>query len=424
MQKTQADSEYRDRVDAWVSANAAKAIDWSVLLESLPSVYPALVRDSAIRLGLWSNVRHSTRFSETSPVGSLAAGQWQRGDLPTAHPLDSSWWFTDQAIKKLADWVKRLSSPGDLVALLGTPTLFHYLGREPGDRKILLVDRAAGMADSGTSNTFQADLLHSQPKLPAPAAVMVVDPPWYGPELRAFLWNARTNSTRGTKILLSIPPIGTRPEIDLEWKGLAVWCEEIGFRILERWPLALRYISPAFETSALRAGRVPACPIDWRRGDLILLECGGNRPAPSVAPKQELDPSWNDISIGRIGVRIRSAPAKDEASPILYELVPNSVLPSVSRRDYRLQEVALWTSGNRVFGSRNIPALRNIIEAMAIGRSAATIPMNKLSLAQGDAKTREAGLAMARLREVFETEALELEEWNRRLNVNMVQLAS
>lgn len=226
------------------------------------------------------------------------------------------------------------------------------------------------MTDSGGPNIFQADLLQSDPKLPAPAAVVIVDPPWYGPELRAFLWNARTNSTRGTKILLSTPPIGTRSEIELEWKELAGWCEDIGFRILERWPLALRYISPAFEPNALRADGVPACPIDWRRADLVLFECAGNRPPLSLAPEHKPNQPWNELSIGRICVRIRLAPAKDKASPILYEIVPNDVLPSVSRRDHRLQNVASLD------------------------------------------------------REKYLKPEIELEEWNRKLNANLVQLAS
>ncbi len=224
--------------------------------------------------------------------------------------------------------------------------------------------------------------------------------------------------------LIVTASLGTRLGVDLEWQELARWCREIGLRIVERWPLALRYLSPAFETNARRAGGVPECPINWRRGDLVLLECDGSRPNASLAPVCKLVRPWNDLSIGRILVKSRCDQARYDGSPILYDMVPNEVLPSVSRRDQRLHEVALWTSGNRIFGSQNVPVLRAIIKAMTFGGSAITELMNRLGLVQGDAQMREAEMAAARLREAFEAEELELEEWNRRLNANVVQLAS
>src|SRR6185437_15281717 len=107
------------------------------------SVYPAFVRESAIRLNLWKNVAQTNRCRDASPQGSIALAQWLRRALPTCHPLDSCWWFTDGTLKELAQWVSNLSLPGNLVALLGTPTLFHYLQGERWDRKLFLVDRCA-----------------------------------------------------------------------------------------------------------------------------------------------------------------------------------------------------------------------------------------------------------------------------------------
>lgn len=423
MPKTWAEFEYQTRLDEWISCHAATPIDWPTLLESVPSVYPAVVRESAVRQGLWKNVRHSTESLESS-TGSIALEQWLQRALPTPHPLDSSWWFTNRTLDELTHWVEQLSSPGDAVALLGTPTLFHYLRRVHCDRNIVLVDRAACLSESSSSHIIQSDLLQSHVRFATAAAVVLVDPPWYASEMRAFLWNARLNSTRGTKILLSTPPVGTRPEIDHEWKELAVWCKDVGFRILERKTLALRYLSPPFETNALRADGISDNPLDWRRGDLVFFECVGDQPPYSIAPDRKPNQTWIDFLIGRVRVKIRSAPAKDKIAALLYEIVPNDVLPSVSRRDQRLDEVALWTSGNRVFGCHDAPELCNIVKAMTGKKSSVSMLVSELGRTQGRERAARAAATIARLRKVFETEEMELEEWNRKLNANLVQLAS
>lgn len=424
MVNTRSQTKYQQMLDKWVSVNAASPVDWLVLLESLPSVYPAFIRNSAVRLDLWENVAQRSLYTQASAQGSIALGQWLRGVLPTGHCLDSSWWFTDGTLNELARWVTNLSSPGQTVALLGTPTLFHYLQEKCRDRNLFLVDRYACDKTSNSLNVIEADLLRSHVTLPGPAAVMVVDPPWYESELQAFLWNARLNSIRGTKIVLSAPALGTRPDIDREWNALAHWCEDVGFEILERRPLALRYLSPLFETNALRADGLPECSVDWRRGDLILLQCVADRVPSPLGPKSSAAPSWNDFCIGRVRVKVRSAPANDNGSSLLREIVGGDVLPSVSRRDCRLEKIALWTSGNRVFGSNNVPGLCSVVEAMATGKCDVGILCGGNGQDPGHVGTTEAARAINRLKKIIEIEETELEEWSRKQNANVVQLTS
>ena len=412
---------YRNLVDNWVTDKAAHQIEWPALLESLPSVYPATVRDSAMKGGVWGNVRHSELPREARKVGSRACDLWKRGILTTPHVLDGCWWFTDETLRTLADWACRLSAGGDLVALFGAPTLFHYIQAETTDREVVLIDRCAGTAVS--EHRVEADLLQFQPKLQRPASVIVVDPPWYGPEMRAFLSAARSNVARGATILLSVPPVGTRPGIPLEWTDLTHWCEGVGLRLIEYLPLALRYLSPSFEVNALRADDVPSCPLDWRRGDLAIFECDEGTANSSTTVSGLGHRPWHDVEIGRVRLKIKLDEGSECTSPILEEIVPGDVLPSVSRRDERLSRAVLWTSGNRILGSRAGKVLRRIVEALATSRS----PMVLLKCEMGTLDSsglNEIELTTNRLRRIIELEELELEVWGRSLNASLVEVAS
>jgi hypothetical protein len=269
---------YDKSVDEWVVEKAAHQIEWSALLDALPGVYPSIIRDAAIKLGVWRNIRLLDPSTAVTSARSKAGDLWQQRKLATPHAVDGCWWFADDTLKLLSDWARRLGSAGDVIALFGAPTLFHYMQGEITDRDLLLVDRIVE-GNISHAQAIQVDLMQRQPTLSRPASVAVVDPPWYAPETRAFLLSARLNSTVGAKILLSVPPIGTRPGVQEEWNEMVAWSRGIGLRLLERRPLVLRYLSPPFETNALRAAGVPMCPADWRRGDLAVFEC--DHPCPN-----------------------------------------------------------------------------------------------------------------------------------------------
>ena len=55
--------------------------------------------------------------------------------------------------------------------------------------------------------------------------------------------------------------------------------------------------------------------------------------------------------------------------PRLKSLVPGDILPTVSRRDPRRQQVDVWTSGNRVFACDGLNVLELIFQALACGTS-------------------------------------------------------
>jgi hypothetical protein len=99
-----------------------------------------------------------------------------------------------------------------------------------------------------------------------------------------------------------------------------------------------------------------------RRAHLITLR-RGDSPAPPRRTVDEL--AWVGCEIDEIPLRVRaSAPATGDA--LLQPLLDGAILPSVSRRDPRREQAALWTSRNRVYASADPPALVHALSCSAV----------------------------------------------------------
>jgi hypothetical protein len=415
--------EFESVIDRWVSAQLASQVTWNSLLYSLPGVYPELILKSAKRLSLLHRIHFAAAELSKRPAPSLATDLWAKEKLATPHPLDSTWWFGDSALKILLERVESFSTPRSNVLLLGAPTLFHYAKEQSKERSFFLVDRDSTHRENGICGHISVDLLSEQPSLEK-ASVIVADPPWYPQETRAFLLAAIRNSTRSAKILLSAPPVGTRPGIEEEWQELLMWARDMGLRLLAYETGILPYLSPLFEKNALRAGGVELYPEDWRRGDLATFQWDGTSERPrssmSAAPKEE----WSEILFGRVQLRVRTSRCTVWKTPVLKEIVPGGVLPTVSRRDKRLACVGAWTSGNRVFECGGTHILGTIALAVAtqrcVVRSVASLTGLNLTARQR-VEVEEVATVLAGVAAV---EGQEITDWGNRRNDNVVELPS
>src|SRR5262249_44212782 len=115
--------------------------------------------------------------------------------------------------------------------------------------------------------------------------------------------------------------------------------------------------------------------------------------------------------------------AIERQSPLLAEIVPGDVLPSVSRRDPRSQNIALWTSGNRIFGSGAPALLGRVLDAVVANERTADLYIRERDSFRGCSEM-EIELTATKLRRIIEIEELELDNWSRSLNASLVELAS
>src|SRR5205085_2293752 len=134
---------------------------------------------------------------------------------------------------------------------------------------------------------------------------VIVDPPWYDDHIRLFLWAAASMCKPEGHILLSAPPIGTRPNIAAELDEITMWAQrKLGLNMLEKRPKHLPYETPFFEHNALHASGLRNLPSEWRCADLLMFQ--RSREACAARPQVEAS-TEEEFSVEETieGVRIR-----------------------------------------------------------------------------------------------------------------------
>lgn len=281
--------------------------------------------------------------------------------FPLPHPLDFDWRFTEPTVTNLWNLARELVGMNERIAMLGAPSLARRAMEMPVWKgPVLSLD---SNAMEGVDSPARVDVIHFNISQEIPsrpeAALVVSDPPWYEEELLSFLWCATALCRVGGYIVVSIPPLDTRPGIADERLRIERAAESFGLRPMRIVPSAVQYETPFFEANAMRAAG-SSRPVDWRRGDLALYV----RVSPLLGPRPPLPirECWTERIVGHSRIRVRRQTA-GSGDPVLHSIVPGDVLPTVSRRDPRRAHADVWTSGNRVFRCSGTEALLQILDA-------------------------------------------------------------
>jgi hypothetical protein len=356
-------------VDTWISnATAGGVHTFDELVESLPGVFPSIAME---RLHNTHSGRGSSPLRNSNPPIRPSLIDWP--ELPIPHPLDFTWWFDRSSADQIVRLALDLTQPNDRLVFLGAPTLYLSGCSRLIDRKLVLLDadRAVVSRLGSPNSDHQAvlcDLLADElPELTA--QLVVADPPWYFDELKHFLWATRQLCQRGSTVLFSCPPRGTRPGVEEEIVEVFEWAKQLGLELDSIDRGVLCYLSPPFEQNALRAGGISHVSPTWRHGDLARFTCCSVSRAERPAPIRRSE--WWEETLQ--GVRIRIRPQVELSGDVhLKSLVAGDILSSVSRRENIRNSVEVWTSGNRIFACENRAALREILRAMKEERDPAT----------------------------------------------------
>lgn len=350
--------EFSRFVDREVLAIANAGVkSFAETLRRLPSVYPTELLASIDRLARRRAISpqwiDTVRSEATQPTSN-----WQEGRslLPLPHPLDFEWRYSSDSSRDLLHLAIDLTPPEGHVLLYGTPGLAVEALSLSLNRRISFLgeDNVVTQRLTLLNQTVGSPLTigFSRNGVPqASADVVLVDPPWYmdfiGPMLRATAVACRPEGI----VLISLPPIGTRPTAGVERATIDQIAMRLGFDLLDCQPLAIDYDTPFFERNALAAAGVHS-PARWRRGDLLVL-----RRVRSVSCSSKFvshgQQDWIEASIDRMRLFVRSDNVAVTGNRGLVSLIDGDILPSVSRRDPRRRYAQVWTSGNRVFQTDN-----------------------------------------------------------------------
>ena len=168
-----------------------------------------------------------------------------------------------------------MTCSGDTVALLGTPSVLRMASEQNYSRQFVLLDANPAVTDCLAKAAPKAKVLRRDvEKDPLPdlsAAAAIIDPPWYEEYIQSFLWTACQLCKIDGYLFVSVPPVGTRPNIEQEWANTLDWAQQIGLTFVRFEPAALPYICPPFEHNALKVDGLCSVPTEWRRSDLAIF---------------------------------------------------------------------------------------------------------------------------------------------------------
>lgn len=328
------------------------------IVEQAAGIYPNDVLDSLRRL----KMEQSVLKTEDSDGAAVAAQASQRILIP--HPLDFDWRFANVSLGLIARLCIERTSPRDTLAFLGVPSVFRIQAKL-SSRVLALIDRNAHFftASSGV------DLYTSSiPKGPLPelhCSLVIADPPWYPSETIAFLWVAAQLCSIGGTILLSLPPIGTRPGIEMERNLLLDLLPDLGLELDRLDASALKYETPPFEANSLQIAGLSAVNSDWRHGDLAIFRRSGG-PVKLPRPSVEFEPpnEWDEWIISGVRIRVKKKMNCTFGSHELISIVKDNILHTVSRREPIRAAADIWTSGNRIFACENTYPITIVLDAL------------------------------------------------------------
>jgi hypothetical protein len=338
-------------------------------VRSLPGIYPADILLSVERLAKNKKISQNTfniisrDSKKPSSIKLLSIPILQQ----PPHPLDFEWRFTDKTVINLAKYCLSISDPGDSIGLLGVPSLFRLVQYNNLNRKFFLFDKNPVEQEVRVefSRCIPCDLGDYKINCCSIAKIVLMDSPWYPEYNRAFLWNATKICKEYGLILMVTPKEGTRPNIKEEWREILNFSKQIGLGYLGESPENIVYDAPYFERNALKAAGILNFPRDWRQANLSVFE---KREERSTQQPTITETVWHNDSNSGIRVR-KSQDNNDFHDPRLIPIVPNDILPTVSRRDPRRKQAQVWTHGNRIFDCKGTNVLHKILHARNFNES-------------------------------------------------------
>lgn len=408
--------EFNQLVDGNINRLIEQGVnDFYELILALPGVYPSVALQAIKRLNQMTIMpsRLANEFIRQSKKQRKHTERMHeyKTQLPLPHPLDFEWRFSDTASEYLLNKCEELTGSIDNLIMLGTPSLLRYSNerRKLNYKTYFMGDYTAvtaGLEKFCIENINRCNVFY-EPQTIIVGSHVILDPPWYDEFIRAFMWTAKQSCTLGGYLLVSLPAIGTRPGVIIEWQEIIKWANDLGLVLIGKEDCVLTYSTPFFELNALHAEGIYNVPPTWRKGNLFIFmnmdKCGIEKPIFGKGIK------WVEATIGRVRFKVKTDNSPEFTDPSLETIIDGDVLPSVSRKDERRDQAVVWTSGNRIYQSKGPAILYAILTALENGKS---VNCAVASHVKRDLKKSEVDLVSAASQKILQIINIENKEYD------------
>ena len=221
--------------------------------------------------------------SEDPRRGILASGYF--GDLTSAVSKSlpepglvySQWWFSEPTYAKLVDLLLQLMRKNAHVAFAGSSTLgavFSHCAASPVtiiDVDAVLLKRIACCVDKPAQFICRDISNPLDTCLKGKFDIVFADPPWSSSDLKTFFVRSSEMLAAEGTLVISFPPVFTRPSARTERKNLLRMAELLGLSFTTELKGFTEYSVPMFEYRAYKEHGIELSQ-PWRKGDVLIFK--------------------------------------------------------------------------------------------------------------------------------------------------------
>jgi hypothetical protein len=339
-------TEYRSIVAEVVADLTAQRVPAKQVYRMTLGAFPTVVKEVLQELTLDNPSRSARGVVADHECPDVHPAPWEYDELD---PIAAQWYFDVPSARRIMSYF-----PADAksVVALGTPTVATMAACAIPE--VTLVDISKRFWQRGAPtwlNTRVERVLHDLDDKVydgvTDADIVIMDPPWYIENYRAWLKSAVSACREGGRIAVALPQMLTNRRSLPERKEVLDLLKSIGPVHIDYD--ALTYVTPSFETAVLEADDLNSLR-RWRRADLAVTE------VRNLDLPYEFQPfsvsEWKYREVCQKIARTWNEDPRQNVIPVIEPVGPH--------REYRLTGVGrnyLWSSDTNLITSQGRAAL-------------------------------------------------------------------
>jgi hypothetical protein len=295
--------------------------------------------------------------------------------LPEPGLVYSQWWFSEPTYRRLTGLMLHMMRKRGRVAFLGASTLgavFSQCGDSPTtiiDVDEVLLKRVRNTVGESTELVCRdiADPLDSY--LQGKFDIVFADPPWSSSILKTFFVRSSEMLAAGGTLVISFPPMLTRPSIRTERTRLLRIAEQLGLSFTTELRGFTEYRVPSFE---YRAYEKYGIDLDrpWRQGDVLIFRRCAKATVPADISAEPCG-RWDQYDYGAVRLFLKQNGADGDGPARIAPVSGSSnfAYSSTSSRTQLWKYARLVSTRNQVADVSGAKQLASILQRLAVGTS-------------------------------------------------------